>query len=182
MPPEQLPPDAVFKGYKSSIVQDLKIETDNVEFRCAVYYSPSLKKSYIAPMPSSYVGEFGPCIRSLILVLNRDGGLTEEALHKFVTTFGIQIAKSTISDMLTKGLDTFHEESNAILKVALKSGSYQQIDDTSARVKGRNNYTHVLCNEYYTYYSTQAKKDRLTVLKVMSPDGLKFLFNQGSVD
>ena len=36
-----LPPDAVFKGYSTVIVQDLKIEPDNIEFQIEHYYSPS---------------------------------------------------------------------------------------------------------------------------------------------
>jgi hypothetical protein len=33
--------DAVFKEYESVVVQDIKIITDNVEYRREVYYSPS---------------------------------------------------------------------------------------------------------------------------------------------
>jgi hypothetical protein len=46
-----LPPDAKFKGYETRVVQDLKIITDNVEFRVAVYYSKSLKKTFLGKLP-----------------------------------------------------------------------------------------------------------------------------------
>jgi hypothetical protein len=36
-----LPPDAVFKGYESVVVQDVKITTDNVLFLKEKWYSPS---------------------------------------------------------------------------------------------------------------------------------------------
>jgi hypothetical protein len=39
-----LPADAEFKGYEPVVVQELKIETDNVRFLKEKYYSPSLKK------------------------------------------------------------------------------------------------------------------------------------------
>ena len=35
--------DAQFKGFEIRIIQDLKIITDNVEFKLEAYYSPSLK-------------------------------------------------------------------------------------------------------------------------------------------
>ncbi len=54
-----LPEDAVFKGYESRIIQDLKIITDNIEFKLPVYYSKSLKKTFIAPMPDAYKGGIG---------------------------------------------------------------------------------------------------------------------------
>ena len=31
---------AEFKGYETATVQDLKIETDNIEFHKEIYYSP----------------------------------------------------------------------------------------------------------------------------------------------
>src|SRR2546429_4530101 len=36
--PEQLPADAVFKGYQDVVVQDIEIRTDNVQFRKETYY------------------------------------------------------------------------------------------------------------------------------------------------
>ena len=36
----KLPDDAEFKGYETATVQDLKIETDNIEFHKEIYYSP----------------------------------------------------------------------------------------------------------------------------------------------
>ena len=39
-----LPDDAVFKGYQSVVVQEVRIVTDNVEYKKETYYSPSQKK------------------------------------------------------------------------------------------------------------------------------------------
>jgi hypothetical protein len=62
----KLPDDAQFKGFETRIVQDLKIITDNVEIKLEAYYSPSLKKTFIAPMPAEYKGsEFGPGVRKV---------------------------------------------------------------------------------------------------------------------
>ena len=50
----QLPEDAQFKGFETRIIQDIKIITDNVEIKLETYYSPSLRKTFIAPMPTEY--------------------------------------------------------------------------------------------------------------------------------
>jgi hypothetical protein len=47
------------------------------------------------------------------------------------------------------------------------TGSYAQIDDTSARVNGRNHHTQIVCGEHYAAYFTTERKDRLTVLDVL---------------
>jgi hypothetical protein len=46
--PETLSPDAVFKGYSSIVIQNIRLQTDNVEYRREHYYSPSLNKNYYA--------------------------------------------------------------------------------------------------------------------------------------
>ena len=45
----KLPDDAQFKGFETRIIQDLKIITDNIEFKLEAYYSPSLKKTLLPP-------------------------------------------------------------------------------------------------------------------------------------
>ena len=46
-----LPNDAVFKGTRKILIQDIKILMDNVEFEIERFYSPSEKKTYEASLP-----------------------------------------------------------------------------------------------------------------------------------
>jgi hypothetical protein len=46
------------------------------------------------------------------------------------------------------------------------SGTYQQIDDTFARVNGANHYPPILCDQYYAAFFTTERNDRLTVLDI----------------
>ena len=55
-----LPADAQFKGYEDVIVQDLEFRPDTIQFRKEKYYSPSQKRTYLAPLPPGYTGQFGP--------------------------------------------------------------------------------------------------------------------------
>jgi hypothetical protein len=55
-----LPPDAEHNGYRKVIRQNIKFETDNIEYWLERYYSPSLKKIYEAKLPGSIQNtEFG---------------------------------------------------------------------------------------------------------------------------
>ena len=49
--PEILPPDAVYIGYEPVIIQNIKLQTDNVEYRRGHYYSKSQNKHYYAELP-----------------------------------------------------------------------------------------------------------------------------------
>ena len=60
----------------------------------------------------------------------------------------------------------------------LQSANYQQMDDTSARVRGKNYYDHILCNEFYTAYFTRAHKDRLTIIDILTQGQMRFTFNE----
>lgn len=177
--PDVLPPDAVRKGYKPIVIQDIKVITDNIEFQREVYYSPSLRKTFIADLPKGYSGEFGPGLRALVLSLYHDSHMTEPALLRFLNTCGIAISKATISRMLTDKNDVFHQEKDSIFDAGLKS-QYQHSDDTSARVNGINQHVHIFSSPFYTAYFTRPKKDRLTILKILCRNELKFLFNDES--
>ena len=174
----ELPEDVVFKGYHSTISQDILISPCNIRFEREVYYSPSLKKSIMAPLPEGYTGDFGPSIKALILDLHHQKEMTESSIHSFLTTHGIKISKASISRILTDNHDTFHQEKEAIVSAGLKSSEYQQMDDTGARVNGKNHYMHILCNEFYTAYFTRKDKSRLTIIDILSQGDMKFYFNE----
>ena len=150
-----LPSDAEFKGYETLVIQDIIIKAHNTAFKREVYYSPSLKKRFIGDLPPGYESEFGPEIKTLILCLCHDSGMSQPNIHRFLKTIGIHISPATISRTLTDNQSVFHEEKAAIVNAALRSSSYQHIDDTGARVNGKNYCCHVLCNPFYTAYFCQ---------------------------
>lgn len=176
--PEILPPDAIFKGYSSVIVQDLTIEPDNIEFQIEHYYSPSTGLTYSGKRPSGYEGEFGPKVKSLIIGLKYGCNMSEPSIELFLSHHGVLISKSTISRLLTHNLEQFHEEKEEITYSGLLSTRYQQLDDTGARVNGEQWATQILCNPYYTSYHTIPHKDRLSILQLLlGPFELQFEFN-----
>jgi hypothetical protein len=168
VPESKLPPDAQFKGYESVVVQDLVIKTDNVLFKKEVFYSRSERESYRAELPLGYDGEFGPGVRSLVISLAANSAMTQPAIVSFLNTHGTYISAATVGRILSSGLDsTFHAEKVDIIRSGLASADYAHIDDTSARVMGQNQYTHVVCNPYFTAYVTLPRKDRMSIIEIL---------------
>jgi hypothetical protein len=180
-----LPKDAQFKGYSDYIVQDIIITTDNVKYQREVFYSPSTGKTYTGKLPNGVEGEggFGIGIRSLIPLLKSECNMTEKSILDFFQNFGIHISSAYISNRWTKSYNIFHDEKDEIYKTGLSLTTFQQIDDTGARVKGENHYTQIVGNPFYTAYFTTPKKNRLTVLDVFRNFApRKFLYNQQTVE
>lgn len=164
----QLPADAEFKGYEPVVVQDIRIQTDNIRFLKEKFYSPGEKRSYLAPLPPGYSGEFGPGVKALTLLLYHAVNTSESKIVEFFEHMGVQISPGQVSNFLIKDQDHFHAEKDAVYEAGLRSSPWQHIDDTGTRVNGVNEHCHVMCNPLYTAYFTTEKKNRLTVLDVLT--------------
>ena len=162
-----LPQDAEFKGYESVIVQEILIKTDNVEYKKEVFYSASENKTYVGQLPSGVTGEFGPGVRALVCTLKHVANMSEPRILELLENCGIFISQSTISRILTNDESGFNEEKKDIFRAALDSTPFQQIDDTTVRVNGKNQYSQIFCNPYYTAFFTVAHKNRLTILDIL---------------
>ncbi len=163
-----LPEDAEFKGYQEVVVQEISIKTDNVLYRREVYYSASQKKTYLGALPAGVEGEFGNGVKSLVYTLKHVANMSEPKVGEFLENVGIYISAATISRILTKKNDIFHQEKEDIFRAGLSSTDYQQIDDTAARVKGENQHVQIICNPYYSAYFTMPNKDRLSIIDLLS--------------
>ena len=163
-----LPPDAVFKGYADVVVQDVIFHTDNVLFHKEKFYSPSQHTTYLASLPPGYQGQFGPGVKSLVLVLYYGAQMSEPKVAELLGNVGITISAGQVSNLLIKDHGGFHEEKAAVYQAGLASSPWQHLDDTSTRINGRNGYCHIVCNPLYTAYFTTASKDRLTILDVLT--------------
>jgi hypothetical protein len=164
---EHLPADALFKGYVDVMVQDLEICSDNVQFRKEKYYSPSQKRTYLAPLPAGYHGQFGPKVRAWVLAMYYAGQMSEPKILEVLQTAGMQMSAGQLSDLLIKDQEVFHAERAAVVQAGLSSSPWQHLDSTGTRVNGTNQHCHVLCNQLYTAYCTLPSKDRMSMLRVL---------------
>ncbi len=176
---ENLPGDAIFKGYKKKIVQDIVIQSDNVLFEREIYWSPSENKTYMGSIPVGYEGDFGPNINSQIISFKYVNNMSIPNIKQFYSDFNVKISESYISNRLTKQLDVFHDEKSKLYVTNLEIGTFQQIDDTGCRVNGKNYYTHIVCNDLCTVFFTTPKKDRMTIIDILRNFGSRvFIFNE----
>ncbi|MDD5323250.1 MAG: transposase [Methylococcales bacterium] len=176
-----LPDDLIFKGYEELVIQDLMIITNNTKYRREVFYSPSQHKSYRGELPDEVrgQGEYGPGIRALIPILKAEGNLSEKRILGFFQNFGIEVSPTYISQQWTEGYALFHQEKSDLYRSGISASDFVQIDDTSARVNGTNQYCQVVCSPLFTAYFTTPNKDRLSVLSVLT-DFMppQYLYNQ----
>ena len=165
--PAQLPADAEFKGYDDVIVQDIKIETDNVLFHKEKFYSERENKAYQAALPRGYAGQFGPGVKALTVVLYHAANMSEPKVREFFEFVGLHISEGEVSNLLIKDQDEFHAEKEAVYAAGLRSSPWQHMDETGTRVNGVNEHCHTVCNPLYTAYVTTDKKDRLAALEAL---------------
>lgn len=171
----RLAADAKYKGYERVVVQDVRIQAENVLFYKEKYYSASQHKTYLAELPRGYAGQFGPGIKSLVLTLYFGVGTSEPKIQEFLENLGVQISKGEVCNLLIQKQEGFHAESAAVYEAGLHSSPWQQVDHTETRVDGQNQHCQVVCNPVYTSYHTQTRKDRLSVLDVLR-QGRKRMF------
>ena len=145
-----------------------------------MYYSPSENKRYIADLPPGYEGEFGPGLKCLVLTLYHDANVSQANILKLLLACGISISASSISRILIDQANQFHQEQQDVVAAGLQSTSYQHIDDTGARVNGKNHHVQVLCNPFYTAYFTTKHRDRLTVLRLLFQGEMEYQFSENS--
>ena len=83
--------------------------------------------------------------------------MSQPAIVRLLTSCGLDISAATVSRMLLDKKGIFCEEKTDIVKAGLQSTYHQHIDDTGARVNGKNHYTHVVCNPalYGVFYATE---------------------------
>jgi regulator of replication initiation timing len=160
-----LPSDAKHNGYRRVIKQNIKFETDNIEYFLERYYSPYLKKTYEAELPESLQNtEFGSHLKAFIAYLYYAGRVTENRIHKILEEIGIMISEGEISNILTKEKSNAYAiEKRAIFEAGVNHADYLNIDETGARHKGNNHYLHVVCNKFFSAFFIRQTKGSSTI-------------------
>ena len=178
---EDLPPDAVFKFYKTVVVQDIVFKRDNVEYKLAMYYSPSQQTTFAPQLPFEHrQGGYGSNLRALIQVLHQDCKVTEGGIEKLLLSLGLKISAGTISNLLLEPGDWACEERREILRAGIEGSPYVQADSTQNKQKGVAMKTHIIGALYFVAYYTLGSKTRLDILKALlgnPKEGMQITYN-----
>jgi hypothetical protein len=167
--PDTLPPDAVCKGHSSIIIQNIRLQTDNVEYQREHYYSPSLNRNYYAELPKDVQNtQFGSDLKAFATELYYVGRVTENKIHRILTDFGTIISEGEISNILSKEKsEAFAAEKADIFQMGMMHANYFQTDETGARHQGKNYYMHYFGNETFSTYFIEKSKSRGTIRKIL---------------
>ncbi len=169
IPKNELPSDAIFKGYRNVPIQNLVIKSDNVLYKLARYYSPSQNKTYEAKIPTEFRGtQFGPELKAFIMELYYSARVTEHKIQKILKEHGVSISEGQISNILTKEkAEEFSEEKEGIFDAGMVSADYFHTDDTGARHNGINHCAHVFCNAFFTAFFIMRNKSNETLRQIL---------------
>jgi hypothetical protein len=173
--PDTLPNDAEYRNCSSIIIQNIKLQTDNVEYRREHYYAQSQNKHYYAELPKDVQNtQFGSDLKALIAELYYVGRVTENRIHSFLTEFGIIISEGEISNILTKEKsEVFTAEKTRIFQTGMRRATYFQADETGARHQGENWYMHYFGNEEFsTFFIEKSKSSKVIRSKLGLLEGV----------
>jgi hypothetical protein len=72
-----------------------------------------------------------------------------------------------LNRILVEDKDSYHAEKREILRVGLEVSSYINTDDTSARHQGVNSYCTHIGNEWFAWFETTPRKNRVNFLELL---------------
>ena len=172
----KLPKDAVFKGYRKVTVQEIKFESDNIQFLIERYYSKSENRVYEGEFPNWVDGGFGPKLKALIINLYFAGRVPEGKIRTILTEMGIVISAGEISDIITKAdQEKFAVEKTSIFNAGMNASECIQSDDTGLRHKGVNHHVMIVCSQFFGAFFINRYKDRETVRRIFGLEDGKLL-------
>jgi hypothetical protein len=161
-----LPADAVLKDYQEHTVQDLVLQRETILFRRERYEAASTGRTYTAPLPPGYAGEFGPNLRASAVYLCYEANVSQPLLHRLFTSLGVRISRGYLSALLSEQ-PRFAAEAAAIGAAGLAGSPYAHLDVTPTRVNGVEHQCHVLGGPRYVFYATTLHKHRLAAIETL---------------
>jgi hypothetical protein len=179
--PVLIPEGAVFKGYSPYAVQDLILESYNVQYKRAQYMLPD--GTYIkGELPKGIHGHYGPKLISYILHQYHTCRVTEPLLLEQLLAQGILISAGQLNNILINNIDLFHEEVEELLPAGVKADGQVQADDTGGRHDGKNQYTTVIGNQFFSFFATTDSKSRVNFLELLQQGKKNYLINEDTID
>ena len=165
---DNLPADAMFKGYQDRIVQNASLRTDNVMVRMEVWYSESEGRTIVAPLPEGIDGQFGSDLKALIHLLHFRCRVTQNRIHSLLTDIGIVISEGEISNILTiDHAEEFTAEKQEIFHEGMENAAFFHTDSSGARHKGVNHDIHVVCTALFTVFFIMPGRSRNIIESIL---------------
>ena len=177
-PSQTVPPNSEFKGYQDYTVQELIIKSHNVRYRLAIWKTPTGEtlRGELAPKVRKQ-GHFGSMLKTYILYQYHHCHVTQPLMLEQLREWGVDISSGQLNKIIVEGKEKYHQEKQEILKVGLLVSSYINTDDTGARHKGINSYCTQIGNEWFAWFETTAKKNRINFLELLRGDKREYILS-----
>jgi hypothetical protein len=186
--PDNIPIGSIFKGYEDYHVQDLRIESVEIQFRLAVYLGPDDSRIRGELPPEYQQGHFSAELIAFCLSQYHHCHVTEPLLIEQLYEMGIDMSPAQLSNILTQNKDLFHKEKQEVLKAGVACSDFLNADDTGARHEGKNGYCTAIGSPLFSYFESTDSKSRINFLKVLqgkqefyaiTEESLNYAFDQG---
>ena len=177
-PGAEIPPGSEFKGYQDYTVQELIVRAHNTLYRLAIWQTPT--GEYLrGKLPESVraQGHFGVILRSYLLYQYHHCHVTQPKLLKQMGEWGIDISAGQLNRILVEDKEKYHHEKRDILRVGLSVSNYINTDDTSARHQGLNSYCTQIGNEWFAWFETTPRKNRINFLELLRGERSDYLLS-----
>ena len=175
--PDHIPEGAVFKGIQKYTVQDVIIESYNVLYELERWKLPD--GTYVTGEPPSSVHRhYGATLISYVLHQYYGCRVTEPLLLVQLREMGVLISEGQLSNLLRLHKRRFHEEKGELLEAGIAATGQIQTDDTGARHAGKNCYSNVIGNEFFTSITTTDSKSRINFLELLHGSEPRYLVNE----
>lgn len=179
--PINIPEGAIFKGFKHYTVQDIVFKPYNTQYLLARWKLPD--GSYISgELPKDVHGHYGPELVSYILHQAYACRVTEDLLHEDLLARGTLISAGQLNNILIENKDAYRAEVQELLPVGVKAENQIQVDDTGGRHKGKNQYTTVIGNRWFSVFTTTESKSRVNFLKLLQGNKEEYVINEDTVE
>lgn len=178
--PSSIPEGAVFKGFQCYTVQDIIFQSHNTRYKIARW--KLLDGSYISgELPLEVCGHYGAELVSYILHQYFACRVTEPLLLEQLHARGTFISAGQLSNILIQNKQPFCDEKNELMAAGIKAHNQIQADDTGGRHKGKNGYTTVIGNQWFTVFTTTDSKSRTNFFRLLQNDKHEYLISDDTI-
>jgi len=178
--PISIPEGAIFKGFKTYDVQDIIFKPSNTRFMIARWQLAD--GTYVCgELPKGIYGHYGPELIAYIINDYYACRITEPLLLDKLHQRGVLISEGQLNNILIHGQDAFHQEKNELQPAGIEAHNQIQTDDCGARHKGKNQYTNVIGNKWFTVFATTDSKSRANFLRLLQGGKHEYLINDDAI-
>ncbi len=174
------PPGSRFKGYETTVVQDLVVRPIAIRYRRERWKTPS-GETIVAPLPCGVRGHVGAELRRTVLALYHQGRMTGPGLLAHLRDLGVSLSERQLGRLLIDGQEPFVDEARAVLRAGLETAAWISADDTGARHKATNGTCTQIGNDHFTWFATTGSKSRRNFLELLRAGHGDYVVNDAAL-